>query len=87
MLHMDFMRGLPLRHDMDAARHNERRDCIRRLFAVLTARLEDAATLAAEGQARTVTREAAAELAAKVQEISTETTAITEALQQLCKQA
>lgn len=86
MLHMDFMHGITLAEDMDNPRHDERHDCIRRLFAVLTARLEDAATLATKGQARIVTREAAAELAAKVQEISTEVTAIAEAVEQLCKQ-
>lgn len=87
MLHVDFMRGIPLGQDMDDACHDERRDCICRLFAVLTARLEDAAALAAEGQAKTTNRDTATELAAQVHDIATQTAAIAEAIELLCQQA
>lgn len=85
MLHMDFMRGISLAQDMDDAHRHERRNCIRRLFAVLTAQLEDAATLAAQGQAKAVTFDTAADLAAQIHDIATDVTAITEAIERLCK--
>jgi hypothetical protein len=68
---------------MDERRNIERRNCIRRLFAILTARLEDAATLAAEGQGRDVPAESAVELAAQIQEITVQSMAITEAIELL----
>jgi hypothetical protein len=72
-----------LRVPMDERRNIERRNCIRRLFAILTARLEDAATLAAEGQGRDVPAESAVELAAQIQEITVQSMAITEAIELL----
>ncbi|MFD0849399.1 hypothetical protein ACFQ00_13765 [Sphingosinicella xenopeptidilytica] len=80
------MHGITLRQDMDDARHDERRNCIRRLFAVLTAQLEDAAMLAAQGQAKAVTFDTAADLAAQIHDIATEVTTIAEAIELLCKQ-
>jgi len=83
MLRMDFPRSVQLRVIMQDEHDIERRDGIRRLFAVLTARLEDAATLAAEGQGREVSAETSAELAAQIQEIAGHCMAITEALELL----
>lgn len=74
---------MQLRVPMDERRNIERRNCIRRLFAILTARLEDAATLAAEGQGRDVPAESAVELAAQIQEITVQSMAITEAIELL----
>jgi len=84
---MDFPRSVQLRVIMQDEHDIERRDCICRLFAVLTARLEDAATLAAEGQGRKVSAEASVELAAQIQEIAAQCMAITEAIELLCQQA
>lgn len=86
-LYVDFPRDMPLAHDMDDTRHDERRDCIRRLFAMLTARLEDAATLAAEGQAQMVPDNTTVNLAAQVHQIATQAAAIAEAVELLCQQA
>lgn len=83
MLRMDFPRSVQLRVIMQDEHDIERRDCIRRLFAVLTARLEDAATLAAEGQGREVSAEASVELSAQIQEIAGHCVAITEAIELL----
>lgn len=83
MLRMDFPRSVQLRVIMDDGHDIERRDCIRRLFAVLTARLEDAATLAAEGQGREVSAEASTKLAAEIHEIAGHCVAITEAIELL----
>lgn len=52
--YMDFTSRLAPGGVMDDARHSEQQDCIRHLFAVLTARLEDTAEHAAQGQARMV---------------------------------
>lgn len=46
------------------------RELIRRLFALLTARLEDAAAAAAEGQSRTISTGDAADLVAFIQAIA-----------------
>lgn len=86
-LHVDFPRDIPLAHDMDDAHHDERRDCIRRLFAVLTARLEDATTLAAKGQAKAIPGDTVVDLAAQVHEITTQAATIAEAIELLHKQA
>lgn len=83
MLRMDFQRSVQLRVIMKDEHDIERRDCIRRLFAVLTATLEDAATLAAEGQGRGVSAEISVELAAEIQEIAGHCVAITEAIELL----
>lgn len=83
MLRMDFQRSVQLRVPMDERRDTERRNCIRRLFAVLTAKLEDAATLAADGQGRDVSAEASVELAAEIHEIAGHCVAITEAIELL----
>ncbi|WP_339706479.1 hypothetical protein [uncultured Sphingosinicella sp.] len=83
MLRMDFPRSLQLRVLMQDGHDIERRDCIRRLFAVLTARLEDAAMLAAEGQGRDVSVEASVELAAQIQEVTVQSMTIAEAIELL----
>jgi hypothetical protein len=83
MLRMDFQRSVQLRVLMDERRDTERRNCIRRLFAVLTARLEDAAALAADGQGRDVSAETSMQLAAQIQEIAGQCMAITEAIELL----
>lgn len=83
MLHMDFTGSMRLRAPMDGGHDIERRDCIRRLFAVLTARLEDAATLAAEGQGRDVSAETSTQLAAEIHDIAAHCVAITEAIELL----
>lgn len=83
MLRMDFACSMQLRGDMDDKRDIERRDCVRRLFAVLTGRLEDAATLAAEGQGREGSAKTSTQLAAEIQEIAGHCVAITEATELL----
>lgn len=83
MLRMDFACSLQLRVPMQDEHDIERRDCIRRLFAVLTARLEDAATLGVEGQGRGVSAETSTQLAAEIQEIAGHCMAITEAIELL----
>lgn len=83
MLRMDFRRSMQLRVPMDERRDIERRNCARRLFAVLTARLEDAATLAAEGQGRDVVAETSTQLAEEINEIASHCVAITEAIELL----
>ncbi len=65
---------------MDDARLDERRDCIRPMFAVLTARLEDAEEYAAQGQVKAVTFDKAADLAAQVHDITTEAATIAEGI-------
>lgn len=64
---------------MDDGNDIERRDCIRRLFAVLTAKLEDAAALAAEGQGRRVLTDTVVELSGQMHEIAGQSMAIAEA--------
>lgn len=83
MLRMDFTCSLQLRGAMDEEHDIERQDCIRRLFAVLTARLEDAATLGVEGQGRSVSAETSTQLAAEIQEIAGHCVAITKAIELL----
>jgi len=83
MLRMDFPRSVQLRVIMEDGHDIERRDCIRRLFVVLTARLEDAATLGVEGQGRSVSAETSTQLAAEIQEIAGHCVAITEAIELL----
>jgi hypothetical protein len=83
MLRMDFQRSVQLRVPMDERRNIERRNCVRRLFAVLTARIEDAATLSVEGQGRDVPAETSTQLAAQIQEIAGHCMAITEAIELL----
>lgn len=83
MLRMDFQRSVQLRMPMDEEHDIERQDCIRRLFAVLTARLEDAATLGVEGQGRGVSAETSTQLAAEIHEIASHCVAITEAIELL----
>lgn len=83
MLRMDFQRSVQLREVMDDGHDIERRNCVRRLFAVLTARIEDAATLSVEGQGRDVPAEASTQLAAEIQEIASHCVAITEAIELL----
>lgn len=83
MLRMDFRRSVQLRVPMDDGHDMERRNCVRRLFAVLTARLEDAATLSVEGQGRDVPAEASTQLAAEIREIAGQCMAITEAIELL----
>ncbi len=68
---------------MDERCDTERRNCVRRLFAVLTAKLEDVATLAAEGQGRDVPAETSTQLAAEISEIAGHCVAITEAIELL----
>ena len=86
MLRMDFQRSVQLRVPMQDEHDIERRDCIRRLFAVLTARLEDAATLGVEGQGRDVAAETSTRLAAEIQEIAGHCMVITEAIELLNKE-
>jgi hypothetical protein len=83
MLRMDFSRTVQLRVPMQGGHDIERRDCVCRLFAVLTARLEDVATLAAEGQGRDVPAETSTQLAAEINEIAGHCVAITEAIELL----
>lgn len=83
MLRMDFTRSVQLRVPMDDGHDIERRNCARRLFAVLTARLEDAVTLAVEGQGRQVSAETSTQLAVEIQEIAGHCVAITEAIELL----
>ena len=83
MLCMDFTCSMQLRVIMQDEHESERRDCIRRLVAVLTARLEDAATLAADGQGRDVSAETSMQLAAQIQEIAAHCAALTEAIELL----
>ena len=47
---------------------DERLDLVRRMFALLTGRLEDAATIAVEGQGARIAPAALATLAGKIQD-------------------
>lgn len=64
---------------MDEEQQRERADLISRMFALITAKLEDAATIAAECQRRR-TREELRDNAMKLHELCTEATSITEAV-------
>jgi hypothetical protein len=47
---------------------DERLDLVRRIFALLTGRLEDAATLAADGQGASISSSQAVELAERIRD-------------------
>ena len=59
---------------------SERQELISRLFALLTAKLEDAAALAAEGQGRSVNLAAATGVATRLTEAAQEVQTIAEAV-------
>lgn len=64
---------------MDEEQRQERADLISRIFALITAKLEDAATIAVECQRR-LTHEELRDNAVKLHELCTEATSITEAV-------
>lgn len=67
-------------------RNDERGDAVSALFALLTAKLEDAAALAADGQGRRSSSDLG-ELAGRIHDLASECTTITAAVKTLLDQA
>jgi hypothetical protein len=59
---------------------DDRHELVRRLFALLTAKLEDGATLAADGQGRDVPPDAQGDLANRLHGLGEETKTLSDAV-------